>query len=76
MGEIVRVKNHRQGLERFVKGVIAKKIGPYKFLVKIGSRCRYVHIEHLRKTGELYKDNYNDMSDRSDENVSISATDE
>ena len=76
VGEIVRVKNHRQGLERFVKGVIAKKIGPYKFLVKIGSRCRYVHIEHLRKTGELYKDNYNDMSDHSDENVSISATHE
>jgi hypothetical protein len=56
VGEIVRVKNVHSGIERFVKGVVAKVLGPYHFLVKIGNRCRYVHIEHLRKTGELYLD--------------------
>ena len=53
VGEIVRVKNVYRGLEHFVKGVVAKVIGPYRYLIKIGQRCRYVHAEHLRKTGEL-----------------------
>jgi hypothetical protein len=53
IGEIVRVKNFRDGLEKYVKGVIAKRLGPYRYLVKIGTRCRFVHLEHLHKTGEL-----------------------
>ena len=53
VGEIVRVKNTKDGLERFVKGVVAKVVGPYRFLVKVGTRCRFVHLDHLRKTGEL-----------------------
>ena len=55
VGEIVRVKSTPQyaGHERYLKGVIAKQVGTYRFLVKIGNRCRYVHTEHLRKTGEL-----------------------
>jgi hypothetical protein len=53
VGEIVRVKNVYDGIERFVKGAIAKVVGPYRYLVRIGNRCRFVHSEHLRKTGEL-----------------------
>jgi transposase InsO family protein len=52
-GEIVRIKNAYDGLERYVKGVVAKVIGPYRYVVKSGRRCRYVHVEHMRKTGEL-----------------------
>ena len=55
-GEIVRVKNFREGFENYVKGVIAKTVGPYRYVVKIGNRCRYVHVEHLHKTEELNLD--------------------
>ena len=53
VGEIVRVKNTYDGIERYVKGIITKVCGPYRYVVKIGRRCRYAHVEHLRKTGEL-----------------------
>jgi len=55
VGEIVRVKSTPQygGLERYVKGAIAKVVGPYRYLVKVGRRCRFVHLNHLRKTDEL-----------------------
>ena len=49
----MRVRNVYDGMEKFVKGVIAKIIGSYRYLVKTGNRVRYVHTEHLRKTGEL-----------------------
>ena len=62
VGEIVRVKNFRNGNEKYVKGVIAKKLGLYRYLVKIGNRCRYVHLEHLHKTGEIELDNENESN--------------
>ena len=54
-GEIVRVKATPQhgGLEKYVQGVIVKQIGIYRYSVKIGDRCRVVHLDHLRKTREL-----------------------
>ena len=55
VGETVRVKSTPQypGVENYVKGVVVRKDGPYHYLVKIGNRCRMVHLDHLRKTGEL-----------------------
>jgi hypothetical protein len=54
-GEVVRVKNVLNGgtSPRYVKGIIVKKLGPYRYNVKIGNRCRQVHLEHIRPTGEL-----------------------
>jgi hypothetical protein len=49
VGEIVLVKNVHEGISRFVKGVIAKVVGPYRYVVRVGHRCRYVHLEHLKK---------------------------
>jgi len=55
VGEIVRVKSTPQygGVERYVKGAIAKVVGAYCYIVRIGNRCRFVHLNHLRKTGEF-----------------------
>ena len=43
----VLVRNHRDGMERWIPGVIVKKKGPLTYLVKCGQRIRFVHIEHL-----------------------------
>ena len=51
-GEIVRVKNVRDGVERYLKGVVAKRLGPLTYLVKVGLKCRYTHVDHLLKSGE------------------------
>lgn len=53
MGEILHVKNFRHGHGWFVKGIVTKVLGPYRYLVKVGSRCHFVHAEHPRKTGEM-----------------------
>ena len=52
-GEIVRVQNTHSGLATFVKGLVLKVLGPYRYCVKVGSRSRDVHVDHLRKTGEM-----------------------
>ena len=71
VGEIVRVKSTPQygGVERYVKGAIAKVIGAYRYLVRIGNRCRFVHLNHLRKTSEL--DHCFNRSDDRDNNLNI-----
>lgn len=53
VGEIVRVFNVQNGMDNFVKGQVLKILGPYKYEVKVGTRSRAIHIDHLRKTGEL-----------------------
>ncbi len=54
VGEIVRVKSHVRGVETFLKGSIAKQLGPLTYLVKIGTKCRFTHVDHLLKTGERH----------------------
>ena len=52
-GEVVRVKNLPHSFPRYVKGQVVEKLGSYHYRVKIGSRTRKVHVEHMRRTGEL-----------------------
>ena len=54
-GEIVRVKSVPQykGLERYIQGEIVKQMGPYKYLVNVSGRPRFVHLDHLHPTGEM-----------------------
>ena len=51
--QVVRVQNFRGGKEKWVPGVIVKKLGTLTFLVKVGERVRYVHADHLLSTGEV-----------------------
>jgi hypothetical protein len=53
VNERVRVKSCRGPNEiRYVPGVVVKRLGPVRYLVRVGSRLRYTHADHLRKTGE------------------------
>lgn len=52
ISETVRVKNCRDGLVKYVPGVIIAQKGPVQYLVRVGMRTRYVHVDHLLKTGE------------------------
>ena len=52
VGDRVRVKNFRGGILKYVGGVVAKRLGPLNYLVKVGPKCRYIHIDHILKSGE------------------------
>ncbi len=52
VGEVVRVKSVHGGVQKYVKGVIAKRLGPLNYLVKVGFRCRYTYVDHLIRSGE------------------------
>jgi len=59
--ERVRVKNCRGSDIRFVPGIVVERLGPVKYLVRVGRNIRYVHVDHIRKTGEVFDDQ--DVSD-------------
>ena len=51
--QLVRVKNCvDNGVVKFVLGSIVKRLGPLRYLVRVGHRTRYCHVNHLRSTGE------------------------
>ena len=50
--ERVRVKNCRGGDIKYVPGVIIHRNGPVNYLVRVGRNIRYVHVDHLIKSGE------------------------
>ena len=51
--QLVRVKNGvDSGVVKFVIGSIVKRLGPLRYLVRVGHRTRYCHVDHLRSTGE------------------------
>ena len=51
--QLVRVKNCvDNGVVKFVLGPIVKRLGPLRYLVRVGHRTRYSHVDHLRSTGE------------------------
>ena len=56
--DIVRVRSHRRTKEKWVAGTIIKIMGPETYLVRIGSRIRYVHVDHLIESGEDSVPNY------------------
>ena len=55
--QLVRVKNCvDSGVVKFVLGSIVKRLGPLRYLVRVGHRTRYCHVDHLRSTGETTAD--------------------
>ena len=51
--QLVRVKNCvDNGVVKFVLGPIVKRLGSLRYLVRLGHRTRYCHVDHLRSTGE------------------------
>ena len=51
--QLVRVKNcYDNGVIQFVLGSIVKRIGPPRYLVRVGHKTRYWHVDHLRSTCE------------------------
>lgn len=59
-GERVRVKNSRGTDIKYVPGSIVMRKGPVQYLVRVGRTIRYVHVDHLRKTGEEVTENEED----------------
>ena len=45
--DVVRVRNHIAGIERWRRGIVLKPLGPLTYLVSVGGKTRYVHIDHL-----------------------------
>ena len=51
--ERVRVKNWRDNKDvKFVPGTVVRRLGPLRYLVDVGGKARFVHADHMRKTGE------------------------
>lgn len=65
---MVGVKNHHRGVEKYIKSVIVKRLGPMRYLVKVGTKCRYTHVVHLQRCGqtsELPHDEWEDVAPQS-----------
>ena len=61
--QLVRVKNcYDNGVVKFVLGSIVKRLGPLRYLVRVGHRTRYCHVDHLRSTGETTADTSDEES--------------
>ena len=52
VGENVRVKSTRDKVIKWFSGKIVKRMGLNTYLVRVGAKMRYVHVDHLLKTGE------------------------
>ena len=63
---MVRVRNFRGGKEKWVPGVMVKKLGTLTFLVKVGERVRYVHADHVLPTGEV-----DEMMEKTSEHIMV-----
>ncbi|XP_064651966.1 uncharacterized protein K02A2.6-like [Lineus longissimus] len=53
LNEIVRVRNFRNGREKRLPGRVVKIQGPQSYIMEVGGRCRFVHVDHLLRSGEL-----------------------
>ena len=49
----VNVQNTRGGVEKWVPGIVMRRLGPLTYLVRVGRQLRYVHIDHLLQTERL-----------------------
>lgn len=54
--ERVRVKNCRGGEVKYVPGTIVYRQGPVQYLVRVARNIRYVHVDHILKSGESPND--------------------
>ena len=57
-GETVLVHNKR-GTQKWITGKILQQKGPVNYLVRVGSRVRYCHVDHLLKSNVLPDENPN-----------------
>ena len=55
-GDRVRVKNCRGTDIKYVPGSIVYRKGPVQYLVRVGRNLRFVHVDHLRKSGETVEE--------------------
>lgn len=55
-GDSVKVRN-MIGRDKWLFGHVVKRIGPLRYLVRIGSRVRYCHLDHLLSAGTHTDDN-------------------
>ena len=55
-GETVLVHNKR-GTQKWITGKILQQKGPVSYLVRVGSRVRYCHVDHLLKSNVLPDEN-------------------
>ncbi|XP_064651965.1 uncharacterized protein LOC135502790 [Lineus longissimus] len=53
LNEIVRVRNFRNGREKRLPGRVVKIQGPQSYIVEVGGRRKFVHMDRLRRSGEL-----------------------
>lgn len=54
--EVVRVRNTRgggKGTVKWLPGKVVKVVGPQTYIVRVGPRNRFVHVDQLRNSGEL-----------------------
>ena len=54
--ERVRVKNCRGTDIKYVPGTIVHRVGPTQYLVRVDRSIRYVHVDHILKSGEAPED--------------------
>jgi len=74
-GERVRVKNCRGNkVVKFVPGKVVQRLGPLRYLVQVGDRVRYTHADHLRKTGEVGDENYEQVSKQVEPSADVQVT--
>ncbi|XP_061735502.1 uncharacterized protein K02A2.6-like [Nerophis ophidion] len=46
-GEVVRIRNFRDGVEKWSKAKILKRLGTVTYLIQAGQRQRTVHVDHM-----------------------------
>ena len=52
--DLVRVRNYRGGKIKWLLGIVTKVCGPRSYLVRVGERVRFVHIDQMLHTGEIF----------------------
>jgi hypothetical protein len=68
VGESVKVRN-MIGRDKWLFGTVVRRIGPLKYLVRVGSRVRYCHLDHLISTGTQNDDYDYDLNHPPNPNV-------
>ena len=46
----VNVRNTQGAMEKWVPGIVIRRLGPLTYLERFGCQLRYVHIDHLLQT--------------------------
>lgn len=50
----VCVRNVRGRSEKWLPGTVVEVLGPHTFLMSVGGKLRYVHVDHLVDAPDLY----------------------